>query len=156
MKFPYSLLLAFVVAAVGAPVWAQVEPHQGHHPPGMPAAPAPASTPAPSASSTDMARMDAQMKVMQEVHNKMMAAKTPEERNALMAEHLKAMQGGMNMMSKMFPGGMGMMSGMMSPGDKGDMKIDMSARHQMMEKRMEMMQTMMQMMMDRLPASPTK
>jgi len=36
------------------------------------------------------------------------------------------------------------------------MKGDMTARHQMMERRMDMMQSMMQMMMDRLPAVPTK
>jgi len=162
MKLPHSLAFALVIAAIGAPVWAgpQVDQHQGHHPPGTsesPApTPAPASKPAPGTPSTDMARMDAQMKVMREMHSKMMGAKTHEERNAVMAEHLKAMQGGMDMMNKMFPGGMGMMGGMMSPGGKGDMKSDMSARHQMMEKRMEMMQTMMQMMMDRLPASPVK
>jgi len=161
MKLTHSLALALGIATIGAPVWAspQVDQHQGHHPPGTPEAPpvpAPASTPAPGTPSTEMARMDAQMKVMREMHNKMMATKTPAERNALMAEHMKAMQGGMSMMNKMFPGGMGMMGGMMSPGGKGDMKTDMSACHQMMEKRMEMMQTMMQMMMDRLPPTPVK
>ena len=102
------------------------------------------------------AKMDAQMKTMQGMHEKMMAAKTPEERSKLMAEHMKAMQDGMAMMGAMSGAGMGDMKG------KGDMKGmpgmtgDMGARHQMMEKRMEMMQTMMKMMMDRLPAAPTK
>ena len=102
------------------------------------------------------AKMDAQMKTMQGMHEKMMAAKTPEERSKLMAEHMKAMQDGMAMMGGMSGAGMGDMKG------KGDMKGmpgmtgDMGARHQMMEKRMEMMQTMMKMMMDRLPAAPTK
>ena len=96
----------------------------------------------PGKSGPDMARMDAQMKAMQEMHDKMMAAKTPEERNALMAEHMKTMQDGMTMMNGMSPGGM------------GGMKGDMAAHHQTMEKRMEMMQATMQMMMDRLPAAP--
>jgi hypothetical protein len=90
----------------------------------------------------EMARMDAQMKTMGAMHDKMMAAKTPEERNALMAEHVKIMREGMSMMNGMSPGGM------------GGMKGDMAARHQMMEQRMNMMQSIMQMMMDRLPAAP--
>ena len=89
-----------------------------------------------------MARMDAQMKTMRNMHEKMMNAKTPEERNKLMAEHMKAMQDGMAMM-----GGMKGMQGMTG---------DMGPRPQMMEKRMDMMQMMMQMMMDRLPAEPAK
>ena len=89
----------------------------------------------------DMTQMSG---MMHDMANMMMAAKTPEERNALMAEHMKTMQEGMTMMNGMSPGGM------------GGMKGDMPARHQMMEKRMEMMQSMMQMMMDRLPAAPTK
>jgi hypothetical protein len=95
-----------------------------------------------------MAGMDTQMKAMQEMHDKMMAAKTPEERNALMAEHMKTMQDGLAMMNGMSSGGMG--------GMKCGMKGDMAEHHQMMEKRMEMMQSMMQMMMDRLPVTPSK
>ena len=82
-----------------------------------------------------MARIDAQMKLMRGMHDKMMAARTPQERNALMAEHMQVMQGGMAMM-----GGMG----------------SMGARQPMLEKRMEMMESMMQMMMDRMPEAPTK
>ncbi|MDB5890050.1 MAG: hypothetical protein JWP47_881 [Polaromonas sp.] len=91
-----------------------------------------------------MAKMDAQTKAMQEMHQKMVAAKTPEERSALMAEHTKAMQDGMTMMNGMSAGGMKSM--------KGDMPI----HHQIMEKRMEMMSASMQMMMDRLPLAPPK
>lgn len=103
-----------------------------------------------------MAMMDAQMKSMREMHEKMMSAKTPDERNKMMAEHMKSMQGGMAMM-----GGMGGMSGGMG-GGMGDMKGmqgmsgDMTAHHQMMAKRMEMMQMMMKMMMDRMPDGPAK
>lgn len=147
---PLSLVLA--VAAIGWPSWAaaQQDPHQGHHPAteepaaAPPAAPTTAANPMSDKASADMARMDDQMKMMREMHIKMMAAKTPEEHNALMSEHMKAMQDGMAMMKGMSSGG------------TGEMKRDMGANHQMMEKRMEMMETMMQMMMDRLPATPEK
>ena len=97
-----------------------------------------------------MGKMEAQMKSMQAMHDRMMNAKTPEERSRLMAEHMKTMQDGMAMMDGMGGAGMGGMKGM--PGMTGDM----AAHHQMMEKRMEMMQTMMKMMMDRMPAAPAK
>ena len=117
---------------------------------------APTMMPMGTASANSMARpdqmgkMDVQMKTMQGMHEKMMNAKTPEERSKLMAEHMKAMQDGMAMMDGMSGAGMGGMKGMQG------MQGDMGAHHQMMEKRMEMMQTMMKMMMDRMPAAPTK
>jgi hypothetical protein len=92
-----------------------------------------------------MAKMDAQMKTMRDMHGKMMNAKTPEERSRLMAEHMKTMQDGMAMMDGMPGAGIGDMKGM--PGMSGDM----GARHQMMEKHVEMMQVMMTMMKDRMP-----
>jgi len=49
----------------------------------------------------DAQRYDQQMQSMQDMHRKMAAAKTPEERRALMDEHMKAMQGGMRMMCEM-------------------------------------------------------
>ena len=101
----------------------------------------------PMAMPDQMGKMDAQMKTMQAMHDKMMAAKTPEERSKLMADHMKSMQDGMAMMEGMSGGGM---KGMQGIGG------DMAARHQTMEKRMEMMQTMMKMMMDRMPAAPMK
>jgi len=97
-----------------------------------------------------MARMDAQMKTMQAMHEKMIDAKTPQERSKLMAEHMKAMQDGMAMMGDMSSAGMGDMKGMQ--GMQG-MTGDMGAHHKMMAKRMEMMQMMMQMMMDRESAA---
>lgn len=100
-----------------------------------------------------MAAMDSQMKVMRAMHEKMATAKTPEERNALMAEHMKTMQDGMAMMNMMGGAGMGGMGGMQ--GQK-PMQGNMNERQQMMEKRMDMMGTMMQMMMDHLPAAPAK
>ena len=88
-----------------------------------------------------MARMDAQMKTMRDMQEKMMAAKTPEERNAMMAAHMTAMKDGMAMMKGM----QGMQGGTASP-----------QQMMMMEKRMEMMQTMMEMMMGRMPAAAGK
>jgi hypothetical protein len=101
-----------------------------------------------------MDQIDGQMKTMQELHQKFMAAKTPEERNALMPEHMKVMEEAMGMMQGM--SGMGMMGDMRSKPMPDKLPADMAARHQMMEKRMEMMQSMMQMMMDRLPGATEK
>ena len=108
--------------------------------PAMPMGAAPANG---MASHERMAAMDAQMKTMREMHAKMMSAKTADERQALMAEHMKAMQGGMGMMR-----GMGGMSGM---GDPKAMPADMAQRHKMMTQHMAMMQTMMDMMSQRMP-----
>lgn len=140
--------------------------------PGTTAAAPPATDMAPmtmgGAGSTGA--MDTRMKAMQEMHQKMVDATTPAERQALMADHMKAMQGGMAMMKEMHAmpagsgsGGMGMMG---SPGgaapmagmcDGKDMPADMAKRHQMMTDHMAMMQTMMDMMADRMPpASPIK
>ena len=143
MKHLSALSLAFAIAASNAPASAASHAQQdAHHPTG--AASAPAAKAMPGKSKPTKARMDAQMNTMQEMHEKMTAARTPEERSALMAEHTKTMQEGMAMMKDMSSGGM------------AGMKGDASARHQMMEKRMEMMEAMMQMTMDRLPAAPIK
>jgi hypothetical protein len=110
------------------------EDHAAHHPAGatagVPAAPTPG-------------QMDAMMKSMQEMHDRMTAAKTPEERARLMQEHMKLMQDGMGMMGRMRggKGGMGMGAGMAMGPD-------------MMGKRMDMMEMMMQMMMDREAMKP--
>ena len=144
MKFLSSMALVLALTTIGASAWSAKHTEQaGHHPAG--AASAPAGKTMPGMSSADTARMDTQMKAMRQMHDKMAAAKTPEERNVLMAEHQKTMQDGMTMMNGMAPGGM------------GGMKGAMGMRHQSMEKRMEMMQAMMQMMMDRMPAvAPSK
>ena len=94
-----------------------------------------------------LAHMDTQTQSMQAMHEKMMAAKTPEQRNALMAEHMKSMQDGMKMME-----GMGMPGQMGAAGTKG-MPGNMGANQLMLERRMAMMQTMMKMMMERMPAA---
>jgi len=85
------------------------------------------------------AKASQQMKTMQGMHQKMMAAKTPEERQALMAEHMKAMQGGVSMMCEM-GGGTG------ASGTSGSAD--------MMKRCMEMKDMTMQMMMERETAKP--
>jgi hypothetical protein len=113
---------------------AKADEHAAHHPAGAASAPAPAGAP-----------MQDRMKAMRQMHDKMMNAKTPEERQALMAEHMKTMQDGMQMMKGM-GGGMGGM-------DAKGMPADMAQRQRMMEARMDMMQMMMDMMMQRMPAA---
>src|SRR5450755_1147297 len=133
-----------VTAASPSPT--PVDEHAGHHP--------------ETGASAPMAAMEPRMKARQEMHQKMMNAKTPEERNALMAEHMKAMQGGMSMMEGMGgmdgKGSVGGMGGMAAMSDPKDMPADMAKRHRMMEQRMDMMQMMMEMMMDRMPPPPAK
>jgi hypothetical protein len=139
-----TLVLAF--AALGASAQTTGD-HAAHHPAQGASAPAPAAE--------RMAGMDAHMKAMQAMHDKMATARTPEERQALMAEHMKLMQDGMAMMGGMGPGmGMGgMPGGRGKPGMPGG-AMTPQMRQQMMEKRMDMMQSMMQMMMDRMQAMP--
>jgi len=98
------------------------EAHETHHPA------------ADAAPRVDPARFDQQMKTMQEMHQKMMAAKTPAERAALMKDHMKAMQDGMAMMGQMH-----------TSNGKGGTRMS----PEMMSKRMDMMEMMVQMMMDR-------
>ncbi len=144
MKLIRPLSLALVLITVGATAWAAADDaHKGHHPAG--AASGPVSKPSTGPTTPEMARMADQRKAMQAMHNKMMAAKTPDERNALMAEHMKTMHDGMDMMK-----GAG---GMAAPNKP---PMDMTQRQNMMEQRMDMMQTMMEMMVERLPQSPTK
>lgn len=94
-----------------------------------------------------MAKMDAQMKTMRDMHQKMMSAKTPQERDKLMAEHMKSMKDGMAMMGGKSGAGMGDMKGMAG---------DMGMHHQMMGKRMEMMEMMMSMMGDQMSGAPAR
>ena len=144
MKLARPLSLALAAIALSVPCWAaQDDQHKAHHPAGSASAAATKSI--PGKTTPEMVRMANQKKAMQEMHDKMMAAKTPEERSVLMAEHMKTMQEGMGMMK-----GMGGMAGAKSP------PTNMTERQTMMEQRMDMMQTMMEMMVDRLPQTPAK
>jgi hypothetical protein len=134
-----TLALVATLAIASIPGFAQDDQHKAHHPAGAASAATPAPATGKVAGMPDMAMMDKHMKAMQAMHEKMAGAKTPAEREALMAEHMKLMQEGMSMMGGMAPG--------KAP--------NAAARQQMMEKRMDMMQSMMQMMMDRMPMSPS-
>lgn len=127
-----ALALALLVGCSSMPGSASrgVDEHAGHPPPG-----AAGTTPAP-------AGYEQQMKTMQEMHQKMAAARTPAERAALMKDHMKTMHDGMGMMGRMRGGPMG---GQGIQGGKGAMPIDPET----MQRRMDMMEMMLQMMMDR-------
>ena len=144
-------IIGFCVAAASMGSFAQnADEHKDHHPAGT-TAPAATAKKSPNnpVSAHKMASMDKHMKEMLVMHEKMAAAKTPDERQALMAEHMKVMQDGMGMMKQM-GGAAGKGS---TQGDKG-MNATMLDRQQMLEKRMEMMESMIQMMIDRtLPAT---
>jgi hypothetical protein len=104
--------------------------HAEHHPDGMPT----------------MSAMEPRMKAMQAMHQKMANAKTPAEREALMAEHMKAMQGGMDMMKEMH--GMGA---------KGMPPAGSAERDRMMADHMATMQMMKTMLADCMPpAAPAR
>ena len=155
MNFVRKISIAAALAAtamstaMSTAVWATNDKAHDGHPP---AATAPdqvaQAKPAAPGIGTGMAGNAAtpahaeQMKAMQAMHDKMVAAKTPEERKALMAEQMKLMQSGMGMMERM---GSGATAG--QPGD-------MAARQGMMAQRMDMMQSMMQMMVDRMAQAP--
>ncbi|MCR5864612.1 hypothetical protein [Aquincola sp. J276] len=128
MKVALAVLgTSFVLAGCAA---GPKEPdHAAHHPPG--AATAGPTSPTPG-------QMDSMMKSMQEMHDRMMGAKAPDERTRLMQEHMKLMQDHMAMMGRVRGGKGGMGMG-------GDMPMS----PEMMGKRMDMMEMMMKMMMDR-------
>jgi len=134
-------ILAIVLATVGLSGYAMAVSAQGGPPP-----------PQKSRAAPSTEAFERQMKAMQEMHQKIQAAKTPAERAALMDEHRKLMSSGMGIMQQMRATmhGIGGQAGMAA--GKG-MPPDLAARNQLMEKRMEMMEHMMQMMMDRLPAA---
>ena len=138
-----SLLSTATISAFAVSAFAAEPPAHSHdHPPGKAASKGAAS----KAGAEKMTGMDAQMKQMKAMHEKMMAGKTPEERRAMMAEHMKSMRDGMTMMD----GAGGGMSGM---GMKKGAEPGAGMSHEMMEKRMDMMQQMMKMMMERMAAT---
>jgi hypothetical protein len=147
-------LVSLIMAGAAFGTFAQTDAeHAQHHPEESTkkSAKAPMAKPNPMLQEK-MAAMDSNMAMMRAMHARMEAAKTPAERKALMADHRKAMQEGMNMMGSMDAmGGMKDMGGIAPGANKGGMSMDMMGHHQMMEKRMDMMTSMMQMMMDRLP-----
>ncbi|SCK43463.1 hypothetical protein VAR608DRAFT_4197 [Variovorax sp. HW608] len=153
---PILLLAAAAVFSTGAIAQSSDAEHATHHPSSAAAKPASPKAQKPAAKSTapTPSQMNMQMKAMEEMHAKMLAAKTPEERQALMADHMKIMHDGMAMMGQMRMGKPGSGMGGMSMEGMGAMHGD----HDMMSRRMDMMEHMMQMMIDResIPAPATK
>ena len=163
----FALATAIISGAAFAQTSKAEEDHSAHHPAGSVSA---ASASAPSAMPSPEA-FNEQMRAMQDMHQKMHAAKTPAERAKLMEDHMRIMQSGMAMMSKMRGGlsGTGGMSGMsgstsggmgeMSPSAQGSTGQSQAGSnsgmgsmmniHMQMERRMAMMEHMMQMMIDR-------
>ena len=137
---PARLLpLALLVAALAGPSYAATgDEHDKHKQADAAAAASPKADAGKHAS--HMGMMDSQTGAMKAMHEKMMAAKTPDERSALMGEHMKTMGAGMAMMKDM-------------PKGRPDRKSSkgMAEHHAMMEKRMAMMAAAMEMMSDRLP-----
>ncbi|MDO9619049.1 MAG: hypothetical protein Q7J43_15395 [Pseudomonas sp.] len=128
--FTYKSLTALALAGalLAAPAFAE----EAHHPQGSdaPAAAAPAGP-----AGQGMGMMGGKdMGKMHEMMQKMHAAKTPEERQKLRAEHHKAMQGKMGMMRQ----------GMQN--SQCPMAKDDAAQQQCMKEMHENMQGMMQMM----------
>ena len=153
MTFVRTILsiAALSTATLAASAWAASDDqHDSHHPAQTPPVQVAQATPATPGmgmgAGAAMPGYSEQMKAMRDMHDKVMAAKTPEERTALMTEQMKLMKDGMTMMGGM--GGMG-------PGAMmGGKPNDMAARQGMMEQRMDMMQSMMQTMMDRMQSVP--
>lgn len=127
------------LAAASAATMAQDVHHSPHHPAGPASAPPRHDIGTPGGVTT-MVRMNTQMRAMQVMHEKITAAKTPAERDALMPEHMKVMQESISMLRGMPPA-------RPSPG-----KGDSAARQQILEKRVDMMESMMQMLVDAMPA----
>jgi hypothetical protein len=99
-----------------------------------------------------MQSMEPRMAAMRDMHQKMVNAKSDAERQALMADHMKAMQGGMAMLKERQG-----MQGMSSWGDGKGAQGDADRRQRMMAEHMAMVQMMMDMMMDRMPpAAPAQ
>lgn len=137
MNIVYAITLAIGLAAATQPAWVQAQAPQAQ-------APGPVADP--------VAAMDAQIKAMRELREKMARARTPEERRSLAIEQRRVMQQSMTMMHDMMGyGAGGPQSGPgagMGPGMGAGMGPCMSPLEQ--QRRMDMMTMMMQSMMDRL------
>ena len=104
-----------------------------------------AATSTPSVHSDMMKKMDAQLQAMKDMHQKMSAASSDTERQALRKEQMKVMRESMQMMSGHAEGEMHCMA----EGKKSSKK-----HRQMMEKHKAMMQSMMELMNDHMDAMP--
>ncbi len=133
-----------VALTIGLASFAATSQNTADHSQHTAGASAPAAQPSVNAATEpQVSVMDKHLQHMRDLSNKMAEAKTPQERQALMAEHKKAMHEGMKMMGA-------------HSAQTGRTEPDMKQHHAMMEKRMEMMQTMMQMMMDHMHTPAAK
>ena len=137
-----TLAVVLGLAAASAAAMAQDVQHSPHHPAGPASAPPRHDIGTPGGV-TAMVRMNAQMRAMQVMHEKITAAKTPAERDALMPEHMKLMQESMSMLRGM------------SPAKAKSGAGDPASRQEILERRVDMMESMMQMLVDGMPAPST-
>ncbi len=131
-----SLAVAFAAAV------AQDVQHSPHHPAGSASAAAPRHDIGTPGGVAVMVRMNAQMQAMQAMHEKIISAKTPAERDALMPEHMKLMRESMSMLRGM------------SPAKPASAAGNADMRQRALMQRLDMMESMMQMLVDGMPAPP--
>ena len=105
MTMVRNSLIGLCVAAASLGTFAQSSnEHKDHHPAGsLPSATNTSKAPVKPTNVDKMASMEKQMKAMQAMHEKMASAKTSDERQALMAEHMKMMHDIMGKMQAMKP-----------------------------------------------------
>lgn len=130
--------LAAACASPQAPALAAADPHAAHG--------------AASTAASPATGMALRMKSMQAMHDKMRAAKTLVERQALMADHMRAMRDGMAMMKEM--DAMPSMDGAPGASVGKGMADGMAKHHQRMTEHNAAMHLMMEMMLDHLPSAP--
>lgn len=143
-----------------SPAWAE----DAHHPEQAAAA---ATAPAPAPEKT-IQRMRDNTATMQSQLDALAAAKTPEERQKLLMQHMQTMRENMMLGQQMaagdaapmgchmMMGGKGMMGGMMGGDPSGASPDAMVQRMHQMERRMDMMQMMMERMAGPAGKRPAK
>jgi hypothetical protein len=154
LTIPIAVSTAFIFAAGYA--WGVDEHHPDAKAPTAKSAPASAvKAPAPAAT---VRKMQDNVKTLQGQLDRIAKAKTDEERQRAIADHMKTMQENMGLARSMQPEmkmdcpmmGSGMGNGMGMMGGAGPEGM------QQMEKRMDMMQTMMEQMSRRMDAVQAK
>ena len=118
---------------------------KGPAPAGTAAAQPARGTGATEQTDEQMKKMDEQMKRMRALHDRMIGAASPAERQRLMEEQHKAIREGISTISQMMAG----MSGTDALAEKAG-TLDPNGPIQVMQKGIEMMALMTQMMMDQL------
>lgn len=140
MKPVQFVSIAFTFALMASPTLAKQ--HLNHRPANS-ASPLCASA-ANNEAGASLVRMDLEMKAMVEMHGRILAAASMQDRDALMTAHAKAMRDSMTMLN-----------GISSQAPCGR-RVDTLAQHQAMETRMDILQSMLQSMLDRMPMTLEK